>query len=84
MKRVFWFIGAILAIFFLPWYLTAAIIIAGFLYFSRYYEGILLGLIYDSLYFTGFSGPDIPVWFFGSVVLFLIVYFIRPMIRKDV
>ncbi|MFT5360237.1 MAG: hypothetical protein ACI88L_000728 [Candidatus Paceibacteria bacterium] len=82
MKRTLLFTGALFALFFLPWYLTVAAAIAGFFYFDNYYEGILIGLIYDSLYFTASSGSDVPVVFFGSIVVFFLFYFIRPYLRK--
>jgi hypothetical protein len=82
MKRILLFIGALFALFFLPWYLTVSVMLAGFFYFDKYYEGILIGLIYDSLYFTASSGSDVPVVFFGSIAVFFLFYFIRPHLRK--
>ncbi|NCS99447.1 hypothetical protein GW765_00500 [Candidatus Parcubacteria bacterium] len=84
MKRIFWFILGVFSIFFLPWYVTAIIILAGFLLFPKYYEGIGLGLIYDGLYFISSSGSDLPIWLLSSVGIFLIIYFISPSLRTHV
>jgi hypothetical protein len=81
MKRAFLFILALFSIFFLPFYVTLVIGLVGFLLFPNYYEGVALGLIYDSLYFVP-SGEGWPVWFLGSLVLFGVIYLLRPLIRN--
>lgn len=81
MERIVWFIIGIISVLLLPWWLTLAVLIFGFLYFPRYYEGVGLGLLYDSLYFVPHHEMGIPVWFFGSLIAFFIIYYIKPALR---
>ena len=71
------------SIFFLPWWLTIAILIAWIIFFRMYWEGAIAGLLVDLLYAPGSSLPFATYRFtLGSIALLLLTQFVaRRFVR---
>ena len=72
-KRIFFGIVLIGAVFYAPWWMTFLFALGGAFYFSHYYEVIVSGVVFDILY--GVTGSPFG-WFglmgliVGSVIFF--------------
>ena len=70
--RLAFHIAIALSILFLPWWATAAILVAACLLLERFYEAVLYGIAIDALYATpyGLYGHSL-VWTTASALLFI-------------
>ena len=79
LARVIFFILTFVAIIVLPWWLSAALLVAETIYFSWYLEVLFFAFLFDTLYSPTFHFPlnALTVAF----VFLLIVSFIKTRIR---
>jgi hypothetical protein len=57
--RIFFILLTFISVLYLPWWLSALLILIGTVVFRSYYAGVMTGLVYDSLY-------SVPVAFLGN------------------
>lgn len=78
MKRLALTVLGVLGVLFFPWYLTWGVIIFGFIFFDRYWEGILLALLMDLIYSHVFWGNTFG---FMMVVLSVVFYYCITLLK---
>lgn len=79
-RRIFFDMVLAFALMFAPWWFFAGIAVFGSIVFARYYELVLVGVLFDLLY-----GSVSGIWFFGfeavgaafSLVTFCLVEWIK-------
>lgn len=76
-------IGLLVSAFFMPWWFTMALALCAALYFSSYYEIVVLGIILDSLY-----NASIPRFYhiqfvltYGAIIVIVISIILRERLR---
>ncbi len=76
--RLLFNIILVVSILFMPWWVTAAVILASCALVPRFYEAMVYGIVIDALYATpaGFHGFAY-VWTAFSVAVFLVAGFLR-------
>lgn len=82
MKRGFFDIGLFLALFILPWWVSAFLALIGVFVFKNFYEFIITGIIIYSIYLIPESSFITHPFIFPLIVV--IIYFIIQIIRKQI
>jgi hypothetical protein len=81
MRRVLTAIAALISTLFLPWFVTALILVYGMLSFSFFFETLIIALIFD-LWYGGAGTLSIPFSItVGTLFILLFVRFIKSHTR---
>lgn len=72
------------AVFFLPWWGFALLVVFGFFFYPRYVEGCVLALLFDATYAGAPLFGVYGVMTIASVLLLGIRVFLVPRLRLDV
>ena len=78
--RILLNIGMFLSLFMLTWWVPLFLCVVGFVVFERFYEGIILGLVFSGLYGIGGFFERYTVLLF-TIVLFLVSLEVKKRIR---
>jgi hypothetical protein len=83
MKRILFNLVLVGAIFYAPWWLALLGALTGAFYFSRYYEVIVLGVLFDLLYgvlggvFVGYGAEGL----LAGCIIFILIERIKRELR---
>ena len=77
--RLSFTILSIISLIFLPWWITALVLIAGCFFVESFYECIVFGILADSLYGTEWSFHGVP---YAATLYALVVFLVVSFIRK--
>lgn len=78
--RILLNIGMFLSLFIFTWWVPLFLCVVGFVVFERFYEGIILGLVFSGLYGIGGFLERYAVLLF-TIVLFLVSLEVKKRIR---
>lgn len=78
-SRALLFVGALVFVIVLPWWLSLPIVLGLTVYMPLYLEVVFLGFVFDTLYSVRFSFPY--TFMTAGTVLLLVVVYIRSRIR---
>ena len=78
--RIIYSCFLLISAFVLPWWFCVVLVIMGFLFFQKLYEGIVAGIILDSIYN---SKTFILDWPFLITFLLIIIFLVIGSFRKN-
>ena len=78
--RIIFDICIFFGIFFMPWWLSAILILASIVYFPLFVESVVLGFLFDILYRP--SRTLISFSSLISLILVVLVFYIKTKVRK--
>lgn len=81
-KRFFFDVAFVGALFFAPWWAVLAWGIAGVLIFQNYYEALLVGILFDLLYGGVNTSLSAGFGFMGLVVSAVIMFLLEWLKRE--
>jgi hypothetical protein len=79
-KRIILSIIIFTATVWLPWYITAPLLLFGFFAYAPYYEGLFFVFLYDALY-GSFGEGQFLFWSLIGLCIFAIAYVAKPLLR---
>lgn len=77
-------IALVVSMLFLPWYVTAILIVAGCFAVKRFYEAVVYGIAFDALYASSWGWHGFPYAFsVGSAAAFVLSLLLRDKLSWD-
>ncbi len=77
--RIYINIGILVGILYTPWWFGVLALVLGFVFIERFYEGIVLAAIADTLYGVSYRDAEnlYLTYLFMAVILFIVLMFLR-------